>query len=45
MAVTLFGDVRHTGNQTYNLAEGAGKSGVSNPPPSLSNHLEDLLFG
>ncbi|KAK8131390.1 hypothetical protein PG984_007828 [Apiospora sp. TS-2023a] len=28
MAVTLFGDVRHTGNQTYNLAEGAGKSGI-----------------
>ncbi|KAK7943524.1 acetylxylan esterase precursor [Apiospora aurea] len=27
-AVTLFGDVRHTGNQTYNLAEGAGKSGI-----------------
>ncbi|KAK7932286.1 hypothetical protein PG985_002998 [Apiospora marii] len=28
MAVTLFGDVRHTGNQTYNLAAGAGKSGI-----------------
>ncbi|KAK8052717.1 carbohydrate esterase family 5 protein [Apiospora saccharicola] len=28
MAVTLFGDVRHTANQTYNLGEGAGKSGI-----------------
>ncbi|KAK8069956.1 Alpha/Beta hydrolase protein [Apiospora phragmitis] len=27
-AVMLFGDVRHTANQTYNLAEGAGKSGI-----------------
>ncbi|KAK8120818.1 hypothetical protein PG999_004938 [Apiospora kogelbergensis] len=28
MAVTLFGDVRHTASQTYNLGEGAAKSGI-----------------
>ncbi|KAK8879154.1 Alpha/Beta hydrolase protein [Apiospora arundinis] len=28
MAVTLFGDVRHTANQKYNLGEGAAKSGI-----------------